>query len=174
MPSCDMAQEAQKYEPDFLNAVARVLHDEGGYVNDPSDAGGETNFGISKRSNPDVDIKNLTAEQATDIYWNQWWLRYGFYKLKGDVAGKVFNLAVLMGASHAVIILQRALRACSGIVVTETGDLNVQTTMTANSALNTDGLLAAIRSEAAGYFRAVAMKGDNDKFLDGWLKRAYS
>ena len=44
-----MAQAAQKYDSIFIEAVARVLADEGGYVNNPSDPGGETNFGISKR-----------------------------------------------------------------------------------------------------------------------------
>jgi lysozyme family protein len=64
-----MAEAVQKYEPVFLEAVAHLLHDEGGYVDNPADPGGETNFGISKQSYPDVDIKNLTAEQATEIYY---------------------------------------------------------------------------------------------------------
>ena len=44
----------------FDDIIEVVLHHEGGYVNDPDDPGGETNFGIAKRSHPDVDIKNLT------------------------------------------------------------------------------------------------------------------
>ena len=47
---------------DFNDIIEVVLHHEGGYVNDPKDPGGETNFGIAKRSHPDVDIKNLTKE----------------------------------------------------------------------------------------------------------------
>lgn len=46
---------------------------EGGYVNDPDDPGGETNFGISKRSFPDVDIKNLTKDEAKEIYREHFW-----------------------------------------------------------------------------------------------------
>ena len=42
----------------FDEIIEVVLHHEGGYVNDPKDPGGETNFGIAKRSHPDVDIKN--------------------------------------------------------------------------------------------------------------------
>jgi len=36
----------------FLKAVEMVLAHEGGYVNDPNDPGGETKYGISKRSYP--------------------------------------------------------------------------------------------------------------------------
>ena len=122
-----MSQTIQKYDPVFLEAVTRVLADEGGYVCNPADPGGETNFGISKRSYPDVDVKNLTRDQAVDIYWNDWWLKFCFYRLRGDVAIKVFNLAVVMGAPHAVRCLQRALRAC-GASRTEDGELGTPTT----------------------------------------------
>ena len=39
----------------------RLIGAEGGYVNDPNDAGGETKWGISKRSYPYLDIANLMA-----------------------------------------------------------------------------------------------------------------
>ena len=42
----------------FDDIIEVVLHHEGGYVNDPKDPGGETNFGVAKRSHPDVDIAN--------------------------------------------------------------------------------------------------------------------
>jgi len=54
----------------------------GGYTNDPVDPGGETKWGISKRANPDVDIKNLTRDQAVEIYkkryWKDEWEKLGF------------------------------------------------------------------------------------------------
>ena len=53
---------------EFNDIIEVVLHHEGGYVNDPDDPGGETNFGIAKRSHPDVDIKNLTKDGAKEIY----------------------------------------------------------------------------------------------------------
>ena len=48
----------------FDHAVKEILRHEGGYVDDPVDRGGETKYGISKRSYPDLDIANLTLEQA--------------------------------------------------------------------------------------------------------------
>src|SRR5665213_1885787 len=49
--------------------IGRVLANEGGYTPGlPGDPGGETNFGISKRSYPNVDIKNLTRDGAIAVY----------------------------------------------------------------------------------------------------------
>ena len=62
-------QEISKFD----EIIEVVLEHEGGYVNDPKDPGGETNFGIAKRSHPDVDIKNLTKESAKEIYKEVYW-----------------------------------------------------------------------------------------------------
>ena len=47
-----------------------------GYTNDPVDAGGETRWGISKRAHPDVDIANLSLEDALAIYHRDYWEAY--------------------------------------------------------------------------------------------------
>jgi lysozyme family protein len=52
------------------------LREDGGYTNDPQDAGGETKWGIAKRAHPDLDIPNLTLEQAFDVYKNDYWTVY--------------------------------------------------------------------------------------------------
>lgn len=58
-----------KYRETLINRVwERLLLVEGGYVNDPNDPGGETKFGISKRSYPHLDIKNLTEDDAKKIF----------------------------------------------------------------------------------------------------------
>jgi lysozyme family protein len=54
-------------------AIDLVLRHEGGLVNDPQDPGGLTNFGISKKSYPDLDISNLTRAQAGSIYQRDFW-----------------------------------------------------------------------------------------------------
>uniref|UniRef100_UPI0039E582BF glycosyl hydrolase 108 family protein n=1 Tax=Klebsiella pneumoniae TaxID=573 RepID=UPI0039E582BF len=59
----------------FDDLIGRVLGHEGGYVNDPRDPGGETQFGISKRAYPNVDIKGLTRETAISIYKRDFWDR---------------------------------------------------------------------------------------------------
>lgn len=55
-----------------------ISRNEGGYVNDPQDLGGETKYGISKRSYPNVNIKNLTLEQAENIYYNDFFKKLPF------------------------------------------------------------------------------------------------
>lgn len=94
---------------DFDTAFDRLMGNEGGYVNDANDPGGETNWGISKRSYPNVDIKNLTREQAKAIYRSDFWDRINADKLYDGVAFQAFDFAVNSGIETAVRKLQRAL-----------------------------------------------------------------
>jgi lysozyme family protein len=58
----------------FELAIGKVLEHEGGYsAGLPGDPGGETNFGITKRYHPDVDIKALTKEAASEILRTSYW-----------------------------------------------------------------------------------------------------
>ena len=92
----------------FVQAVEAVLNHEGGYVNDPDDPGGETKWGISRRSYPSLDITNLTREDAIAIYYRDWWRRYKYDLIEdAAVAAKVLDLSVNMGPSQAHKILQR-------------------------------------------------------------------
>lgn len=72
-------------EPDMKSnwekAILFVLGIEGGYVNNPADPGGETKFGISKAAHPELDIPNLTLEQAKQIYFREYWVESGADKL---------------------------------------------------------------------------------------------
>jgi lysozyme family protein len=61
----------------FQIAVALVLKHEGGYEPPGTgDPGGETNWGISKRAYPNLDIKNLTRDDAIAIYQRDYWTPY--------------------------------------------------------------------------------------------------
>jgi lysozyme family protein len=93
----------------FDLAFDRLIGHDGGYVNDPNDPGGETNWGISKRTYPDLDIKNLTREQAREIYRRDFWDRVRGDKLHDGVAYQLFDFAVNSGIETAVRKLQRAL-----------------------------------------------------------------
>jgi hypothetical protein len=58
----------------FPRAITFVLSHEGGYTSgSDGDPGGETKWGISKRSHPNEDIKNLTVERAKEIYLEEYW-----------------------------------------------------------------------------------------------------
>ena len=156
---------------DFSRALAFVLKNEGGYSNDASDAGGETKFGISKRNYPDLDIANLTEEQAAAIYGGDFWAPYASFPDR--VATKVFDMAVNMGHKQAVTILQRALRCCGALNVKDDGILG-PVTKSAVQIANQDLLIVALRSESAGFYRLLAAQNPSQqKFLNGWLKRSY-
>jgi lysozyme family protein len=98
------------YSPKFELCVNRVIGTEGGYKPaTPGDPGGETNFGISKRSFPDVDIKNLTVAGAVELYHANHWAAIHGDDLPLFVAFQIFDFAVNSGPARAVISLQSAL-----------------------------------------------------------------
>lgn len=92
----------------FDVAFDRLIGSEGGYVNNPEDPGGETNWGISKRAYPNVDIKNLTRDGAKAIYLRDFWNRIHADEMFDGVAFQTFDFAVNSGIETAVRYLQRA------------------------------------------------------------------
>jgi lysozyme family protein len=87
-----------------------VLNNEGGYVNDPNDPGGETNLGICKRAYPNVNIKNLTETEAVTIYRQDYWDKCRCDDLPECIQALVFDAAVNQGTRTAIVLLQRALK----------------------------------------------------------------
>lgn len=157
---------------DFQQAFDFMLPHEGGYANDPSDPGGETNHGISKRSYPKLDIKNLTLQQAARIYKRDFW-----DQIRGDqiedqaLANKVFDLAVNMGVSRSIRLLQEACGLC-GLPLAENGIMGTPTVTVINMC-NSGALLTEFKALAAGYYRALVHQHPAlQRFLNGWLRRA--
>jgi lysozyme family protein len=91
----------------FTKAIKFILTWEGGYVDDINDMGGETNYGISKRSYPNEDIKNMTIDRATEIYYQDYWLQAGCEELPSPLDMVVMDTAVNMGMSRAKKILEQ-------------------------------------------------------------------
>jgi lysozyme family protein len=86
-------------------AIRTLLEVEGGYVNHPTDPGGETKFGISKRSYPTLDIPHLTRDDAARIYRRDYWDRVPD-GLPDDLHWMVFDSAVNHGVARALAWLQ--------------------------------------------------------------------
>lgn len=93
----------------FDQMFDRLIGHEGGYVNDPNDPGGETKWGISKRSYPHLNIKELTRDQAKPVYYADFWRRIHADKIPDGVAFQLFDFAVNSGIETAVRYFQRAL-----------------------------------------------------------------
>lgn len=158
----------------FEQAVEGVLEHEGGYVCHPHDPGGETNFGISKRQYPDLDIKSLTRAQAVEIYRRDYW-QDTFDKIPlQKIANKLFDGVVNCGPVTAVKILQRALGDI-GFGVDLDGRFGPQTLQAVKLAClsRTKPLLDAWRARLARHYVDLALQDQTQLvFLDGWLRRA--
>lgn len=90
----------------FEECVIEVLRFEAGWVNNPADPGGETNFGISKSSYPQLDIKNLTREAAIAIYKRDYWERISADRLPNQIRLLAFDTAVLHGVKFSIATIQ--------------------------------------------------------------------
>lgn len=87
-------------------AIEFVLSYEGGYVDDQFDPGGATNFGISQKAYPGLNIKELTVEKAKEIYKKDYWDACHCDELPPEFALAVFDCAVNQGVGKAKRLLQ--------------------------------------------------------------------
>ena len=150
----------------FDEIIEVVLHHEGGYVNDPDDPGGETNFGIAKRSHPDVDIKNLTKDGAKEIYKEHYWDANKVESLPENLRHIAFDMYVNQGKSRGVKILQQAANA-KGADLKVDGGLGPKTIGALNGVE-----LERVRAYRIKYYAdLVTRKPDLEKFYFGWFRR---
>lgn len=91
----------------FDLAFEKLIGHEKGHVNHPSDPGGETNFGISKRAYPGEDIAGMTLERAKVIYLRDYWGRAGCDAVPDGIKFDLFDMAVNSGVKTAIRTLQR-------------------------------------------------------------------
>lgn len=146
----------------FDEAFEKLIGHEGGYVNNPKDPGGETKFGISKRSYPQVNIKTLTLDQAKAIYRRDFWDKCHIDELPESVWFDVFDTAVNSGVSRAIKLLQQAAK-----VEPVDGEWGPKTKAAVNAAD------PAYLSKAYNGYRLVyyTSLGDFKTFGKGWVRR---
>lgn len=94
----------------FDDAVKIIIELEGGFVDHPKDTGGMTKFGISKKAHPNVDIKNLTLEQAKQIYKDKYWNPNRMASIPHNWRLIYFDAIVNHGALRATKLLQLSLK----------------------------------------------------------------
>lgn len=139
-----------RWNRDFHKAMEFTFKWEGGYVNDPDDPGGETNFGISKRAHPEVDITNLTQTAAKKIYYKEYWKAASCDKLPSPENIALFDMAVNIGVSRSIKLIADTAR--------QNGRLDLEWQ---------DVILIRIKY----YVNLVASRKDLRKYLRGWLNR---
>ncbi len=172
----------------FEAVIDGVLASEGGYVNDPSDAGGETNFGITvavaRANGYDGPMRDLPVSLARQIYRNRYIVSPSFDKvavIDEAIAGELIDTGVNMGPSRAAEFLQRWLNGFN-----DTGSRYQDIFVDARiGPVTLDALRAFLRWRGADG-TTVLMRGLNDlqgtrylelaegnrsqrKFLFGWM-----
>jgi len=153
----------------FEFALKALLKHEGGYVNHPSDPGGMTNLGVTKRvweewvGHPvtEADMRALTPEKVALLYKKKYWDKVCGDDLPTGVDLAVFDLAVNSGPGRAAKMLQKVLG------VTQDGAIGPQTIA---KALNVDSskIVADYNAERLAFLMALPTWGT---FGKGWGRR---
>lgn len=166
----------------FDICIVHVLASEGGYVNDPKDAGGETNFGISKRfcdqhkNDPLclIPLKELTKELASKIYKKYFWDSVKI-DLINDVrlAFKLFDFGVNAGSGTSVQLLQKTYNknfqpgyiAADGLLGDKSAD--------AINGIDAKTLVNLFIDEIIYHYKQIVLKNPSQsRFINGWTTRA--
>lgn len=90
---CETKRKLTRYDVAFN----MLIGNEGGYVNDPRDPGGETKYGICKKYEPDIDIKNITLSFAKKYYRKKYWKTFYERIHNSKIALKLFDTFVNIG-----------------------------------------------------------------------------
>ena len=152
----------------FDEIIEQVLEHEGGYVDDPTDSGGETKYGISKRAYPDEDIKALTVERAKELYKRDYWDRFKVDNLPDRIRHIYFDMCVNMGGGRATKILQEACNSKNSYKIDVDGGIG-KNTIKASANLE-DFRLRAYR--VMFYAELVMKKPEQMRFWVGWFRRS--
>ncbi|NLZ11634.1 MAG: secretion activator protein [Alcaligenaceae bacterium] len=160
-------------KPDFTLAFDRLVGHEGKFTDHRNDKGNwtggrvgvgvlkGTKFGISAMTYPDLDIKNLTLDQAKAIYFRDFWLRAGADQYDGAIGYQVFDAAVNHGIGNAVRMLQRAVR------VADDGDVG-PLTLKAVQAMSVTDVLMRFNAQRIRFYTRLSTWSD---FGRGWMNR---
>ena len=173
--------------------AAEIVAREGGYVNDPSDPGGATKYGVTigtmRRLGMDLtgdgsvteaDVRQLTRAGAVAIFIEHYWKRPHIAELPGPLQPSVFDMYVNSG-SNAVKILQRLLNGMAHDLVVDgvIGPLTIRATFAAFAVAPGD-LADAYGVARRNYYYALAdarpasrkyaLRRDGGK--GGWILRA--
>lgn len=166
--------------------INEIIHVEGGYVNDPADSGGETNFGITvavaRNHGYNGPMVDMPREVAFDIYSAKYWDAVEgdrLAELSENVAEEVVDTSVNMGAGRAGEFLQRSLNVLNSEAklyadLTVDGDIGPATLRALGGYLATrddDALVKALNCLQGAFYIELAERREKDeRFVYGWLK----
>ncbi len=188
-PSLSDSIAITTYNDELFDAqIAVTLRFEGGYVNNPSDPGGETNYGITKKVAISYgytgDMKELPLATAKAIYYANYWTLGDCHKLSqidSNLAKVFFDTSVNCGIGRANRLLKKSLNYSikhddKYIALSDDSTLNpgIWTLMTNLSASKRKNLSLIFISLRVLYYLSLCENPTNFVFIDGWLNRCSS
>lgn len=161
-------------ETNFDRCLKEVLWHEGGYSNHPTDPGGITNMGVTKRVweewiGHDVsaeEMKALTVAEVTPLYRKRYWDVCKCDRLNAGLDYVVFDIAVNSGTGRAAKFLQ------SAVGVGADGSIGPATLAAVNgSTLSTKELINIICDRRQKFWESLPTFST---FGKGWTRRGDS
>ena len=177
--------------------AAEIISHEGGFVSDPDDPGGATNFGVTIHTakqlgldldnDGDVDIndvKLITMEQAENIFIKQYFYKKKIDKLPDCLHAAVFDHSVNSG-NNAIKILQRLINRVNKTTIAVDGGVGSITLRECTKMLktlgNSDANDAYCVARRNWYYRIATGRPRLRKYVNrrngkpgGWIRRADS
>lgn len=161
-----------QYAPAYYAALEQTLDFEGGFSNNPNDAGGRTYRGVTQSTydawrklkgygRQPVDL--ITDVELTALYNEEYWQPIAGDQLPAELAACVFDMAVNCGTWNAKLTLQEALR------VKGDGVIGPATVGAAKD--EPDAVLKFLRRRVAYYQALVRARPGQVEFLGGWMNR---
>jgi lysozyme family protein len=147
-----------------------ILVNEGGatVTNNPNDAGGRTQYGISEKDNPAAWADGVvTEEEAREIYLKKYLVSPGFDKIESiQLRTQLVDYGVNSGPAVAIMKLQGIL----GVAVDGVLGPDTLAALEKLDSGRVNNLLAAARIKMIG--KIVTKNPTQLQFLNGWLNRA--
>lgn len=162
----------------FDKSFQHVIGHEGGYVNNPNDRGGETKYGITKKYYPNLDIKNLTLDDAKKIYKENYWDKLKLDQINDErVQLELFDTAVNQGTGVAGKYLQEGLNLLNRNQkdyknINVDGAVGPGTIAAFNSCKRRDNLYKILNCLQAERYMDICRRDEGqEEFMNGWLNR---
>lgn len=171
MPS--VIDKSSQHYKEFKVLLPRLIKGEGAYSDDKNDPGNwtggvvgrgilkGTNHGISAMSYPQLDIKNLTLDDAEEIYWHDWYTKFDADKIPFAVVQQLWDTAINTGMTPAIQCLQRA------VTVTPDGQMG-PISFAALKKMELNDVLFKFNSERIEYYTSLSTFS---RYGAGWMNR---